>query len=198
MVIFKDHKVAFLFPPKTGSTTAAKFLMNSKDAVVFDDRHATPIRAIKLEPNLSEYKVYSFLRNPAERFISGVLMFKEYKYTQQLMKIFSRDDIADYKDFIEVYYERHKNQNFANLLYPQATYFNTDLEVIALDFDNYGPELRKATVGLGLDDFPIGWENKGAYDGKKEMAEKVISYVKTKYAEDCELWFQKFGRRIDA
>ena len=198
MVVFKDHKIAFLFPPKTGSTTAAKFLMNSKDAVAFDDRHATPKKAIGLEPNLNEYQVYSFLRNPAERFISGVLMFKEYKYTQQLIKVFSRDDIADYKDFIEIYYERHKDTYFAGLLLPQARYFNGDFEVTALEFDNYESELRKATAGLGLDGFAIGWENKGAYGGKKEMAKKVVSYVKTKYAEDCELWFQKFGRRIDA
>ncbi len=125
-------------------------------------------------------------------------MFREYVYNDHLIRVLSRDDIVDYKDFIDVYYKRHNRSYFAGLLSPQVEYFNGNLEVVALDFDNYESELRKATSGLGLDDFPIGWENKGAYDGKKEMAKKVVSYVKTKYAEDCELWFQKFGRRIDA
>lgn len=194
MVLFREHKVAFLLPPKTGSTTLYCFLKHSKGAVLLGDRHTVPKYALELEPSLCEYTVYSFLRNPAERFISGLVMFKEHAFASNLLRALKRDDVADYKDFIEINYTRVRHKYYGDLLSSQAKYFNGGLSVTALDFDNYDAELRRATQGLGLDDVEIGWENEGVHDGKKEMAKKITSFIKTEYAEDCALWQERFGK----
>lgn len=198
MILIKEHKIAFLLPAKTGTTTLTKFFKNAKNAVVFESVHLLPDKALEIEPKLREYTVYSFLRNPAERFISGLLMFKEHYFIDNLINAFLKDGIADYKNFIDVNYTRNKYKLIESLFYPQARYFNGGLNVVALDFDNYEVELRRVTQGLGLDDVEIGWENESAHDSKKAMAKKVVSFVKTEYAEDCALWEAKFGRRIDA
>ena len=194
MILFKDQKVAFLFPPKTGSTTALEYLLHCKDAVSIGHKHTAVKQALRTEPNLRDYTVYAFLRNPAEWLISGLLMFREHYYINNFVKALERDDVFDSKDFAEVYYIRHKNLHPLNTLAPQIKYFNGDLNVIALDFDNYESELRRATQGLGLDDVAIGWENKGVHDSKKAMAKKVISLVKSEFADDCALWQERFGK----
>ncbi len=198
MVLFRESKIAFLMPAKTGSTTAVSFLYNSKQATVFDATHARPLDALKLAPDLAECKVYCFLRNPAERFISSLIMDADKHYfAKNFLNALSRENVTDCKDFVDVYYVRNKAY-FGNAFFiPQSQYFE-HLNVTALDFDNYEAELRKATEGLGLDSFSIGWENKGAHDKKKEMAKKVVSFVKKEYAQDCALWEEKFGRRMDA
>ena len=194
MVLFKERKVAFLLPPKTGSTTVYRFLKHSKDAIYLWDKHIKPKYALQSEPSLHEYTVYSFLRNPAERFISGLVMFKEHSFASNLLRALERDDVVDYKDFIEINYTRVRHKYHGDLLLPQAKYFNGGLSVTALDFDNYDAELRRATQSLGLDDVEIGWENEGVHDGKKEMAKKITSFIKTEYAEDCALWQERLGK----
>ncbi len=196
MVLFKDQKVAFLLPPKTGTTTAVKFFRNSKEATIFEGIHLQPEIALEKAPEIVDYKIYCFLRNPVDRFISGLLMFQEHQFIKNLLNVLSKDSVTDCKDFIDVYYLKNKSKVPKIIFCPQHIYFS-GLNVTALDFDNYESELRKATVGLGLDNFSIGWENEGLHDKKKEMAKKIVSFVKVEYAKDCELWFQKFGRSLD-
>lgn len=185
-------------PAKTGSTTAVKFLSNSKYATVFEATHARPLDALKLAPDLNDYKIYCFLRNPAERFISSLMMDADkFYFLKNFLKALSRPDVTDCKDFVEVYYLRNKNFLTSAFFVPQCEYFK-HLNVTALDFENYESELRRVTQGLDLDHVDVGLENQGAYADKKAMAKKVVSFVKTEYAEDCALWEAKFGRRIDA
>lgn len=194
MVLFKDHKVAFLFPPKTGSTTAFDFLKKSKHATILDGHHVQPQHALKLEPNLHEYTVYSFLRNPAERFISALLMLRDRYFIENFINALLRDDVTDCKNFVDIYYCQNKHKLPGVLFYSQAKYFCGGLNVNALDFDNYEAELRRVTRGFELDDIEIGLENESIHDGKKAMAKKVISFVKNEYAEDCALWQERLGK----
>jgi hypothetical protein len=196
MVLFKDKKVAFLLPPKTGTTTAVKFFRNSNQATIFEGIHLEASVAVKQAPEIVDYKIYCFLRNPAERFISGLLMLKEHYFINNFLNALSKESVTDCKDFVDVYFLRNRNKIPSIIFCPQHIYFD-GLNVTALDFDDYEAELKSATKDLGLDDFSIVWENEGTHEKKKELAKKVVSFVKKEYPKDCELWLQKFGKSLD-
>lgn len=179
MIFFKQHKVCFAFPPKTGTSTAEAFLLKASGYTRLQYRHHLPF-SLKDKSVLDGYKVYSFLRNPLDRTVS---CFKSY------MALFS---YSSYDEFINNFDKHIKPDNLIFL--PQAAWFK-GADVIALDFDNYEVQIRKATAGLGLDDVPVIALNQSPKTDAL-VTEKVVDFVKTKYAEDCALWKAKFGKDI--
>lgn len=179
MIFFKQHKVCFAFPPKTGTSTAEAFLLKASGCTRLQHRHHLP-SSLKDTAVLNEYKIYSFLRNPLDRTVS---CFKSY------MRAFS---YSNYDEFIDNFDKHIKSDNLVFL--PQAAWFKS-ANVIALDFDSYESEIRKATVGLGLDDVPVIALNQSPKTDAL-VTEKVVNFVKTKYAEDCALWKARFGKDI--
>ncbi len=132
--ISKKHKLIFLSPPKTGSTSLKWCLMSSKisvDPVINIQNHPTKhlllseiLKAydIKLE-ELNQYKIIQIIRNPFDRFVSAVyhqniIIKKNYtvsEYLEKLNKYFYT--LPNNQDlFYEKFYEipSHKENNFKN------------------------------------------------------------------------------------
>lgn len=196
MILFKPNRVAFAFPAKTGSTTADHFLRNAANATRLPNRHEIPKDLLKKFPGLSEYQIYAFLRNPLHNFISKVNFIRKADGFKDMLVRNSVSKTADeltYDDFVDLY-SLIKLEPLQYITNSQSVYFQV-LNVEALDFDNYEAELRRATQGLGLDEFPIQHLNATTDTGV--VTQKVIDFVKAEYADDCQLWFEKFGRRID-
>lgn len=177
MIFFKQHKVCFVFPPKTGTTTAETFLLKAAGYTRLQHRHHLP-SSLKDPAVLNEYKVYSFLRNPLERTVSCL---KSYMHSFPY---------SNYEDFIDNFDKHIKPDNLFFL--PQAAWFKS-ANVIALDFDNYESEIRKATVGLGLDDVPVIPLNESP-EINAPITQKVIDFARTKYAEDYALIKDRLGK----
>lgn len=196
MILFKPNKVAFAFPARTGSTTASDFLSNAPNATRIVGTHELPENILKRFPGLSEYQIYAFLRNPLHNFISKINFIRKAGGFKNILVSNNINKTADeltYDDFVDLY-PLIKLQPLRFITNSQSAYFQV-LNVEALDFDNYEAELRRATQGLGLDEFPIQHLNASTDTGV--VTQKVIDFVKAEYADDCQLWFEKFGRRID-
>ena len=71
MILDKKAKKALMLNPKTGTmTTARVFSKHSELRVVHEHTRLRALKEIAGE-DYSQYKVYSFYRNPIDRFISG-------------------------------------------------------------------------------------------------------------------------------
>ena len=178
MILFKDKKVAFALPPRTGSTTAKEFLFKSKNCVQLPNRHEPPKIFIKKYPTLADYKIYSFLRNPLERFVSGVHFVNKDTNLDMSCDEFIDNKFAKLSSFI--------------VFKKQAEWFE-GVNVEALNFDNYETELRRVTDGLGLDAHSIEWLNKSEGD-PLEITDKVRNFVREYYAADYALAKERLGK----
>ena len=176
MILFKNEKIAFALPPKTGTTTAKVFLFNSKKCVELMDRHTLPTSVFEFYPDIAAYKIYCFLRNPITKFLSAVAWVK---------------GISKDPDITTRSYEYLINKH--ELVFrPQSVYFKK-LNVTALDFDNYEIELRRATEGLGLEDFPIVHANKAPVE-HDPVNDELVSLVRQRYVEDYALAKDRLGK----
>lgn len=177
MILFKQKKIGFVFPPKTGSSTAESFLLNANGYVRLPKRHFL-ISDLNNPSVLSDYKIYSFLRNPLDRTISCIKSFKP---------------ILNYNTFDEFVdgFDLHIKPD--NLIFmPQARWFE-GANVIALDFNNYESELRRASEGLGLEGFLVPQLNQSVKT-EEPITQKVIDFARTKYAEDYALIKDRLGK----
>jgi hypothetical protein len=177
VILFKQKKIGFVFPPRTGSSTAESFLLKAQGYVKLPKRHQL-ILDLKNPSVLTDYKIYSFLRNPIDRTVSCIKAFKP---------IFNCNT---FDEFIDNFDANIKPDNVVFM--PQSKWFE-GANVIALDFDNYESELRKATEGLGLEEIPIVHRNQSVVTDEP-VTEKVINFVKSRYAEDYALIKDRLGK----
>ena len=204
MLILDEHRIAFAFPAKTGSTTAVKFISNFRGATkVLPQKHLLPSEVVKDYPQIKDYRIFCFVRNPVDRFVSAMCMNGTEPLLKDLANAICKSDDLDIDEFLRKYFlngflGNARHESFRRYMFlSQAKYFQ-GFDVTALDFDDYENELRKATKDLELDKVEVTRENEGNLDMKQSLASKVKSFVRAEYAEDYRLWEEKFGRRIDA
>lgn len=202
MIFFEDQKIAFVFPAKTGSTTAIDFLSQSSVKVFVSetiDQHLTSEEAKAKYPALADFTFYSFFRNPVERFVSALSMSADMLPIKKLMAIGSSNLAKGVDDFINVYFERNKHLTPRIFYKPQIDYVNC-LNVVALDFDNYEAELKKASQSLGVENAVIDKKRKTNYEeigvNKENLMKWLTPYVKKNYSEDCKFWAEKFNKYV--
>lgn len=203
MIFFEEKKIAFVFPAKTGSTTAMNFLLQSKLKMTVSDavkKHLTPKEAKDKYPILKDFVFYSFLRNPVERFVSALTVSAHEPQFKKLITIGSENPSEKADDFLNVLYERNRHLVPQIFFKPQSEYFDSS-DIVALDFDNYESELRRASAGLGLENVILNTENKTNYENaganKNNLIKWLTPYVKKKYAKDFELLIEKFNKSLD-
>lgn len=199
MLIVDEHRIAFAFPAKTGSTTAVKFISNFKGATkVLPQKHLLPSEVVKDYPQIKDYRIFCFVRNPVDRFVSAMCMNGTEPFIKDLATAVCKTEDLNVDEFLQKYFLGGVQHGpFRRYMFlPQIKYFQ-GFDVTALDFDDYETELRKATEGLGLSDIKVTRENEGDSEMKKQLTFKVTSFVKAEYAEDCAFWEGKFGRRIN-
>jgi hypothetical protein len=201
MLIIDEHKLAFAFPAKTGSTTAVQFLSNFKgDVTVLPQKHHLPKDVVKNYPQIKNYRVFCFLRNPVDRFVSALSMFNG-GYFSDLLRVIKNSDDLDVDGFLKKYFlgkflgDLKPDDPKRYIFMPQIGYLD-ECDVVALDFDNYESELRKVTKDLGLDEYEVSHSNKSKDPDLYKVKSKFVEFVKNQYQDDCELWVSQFGRQL--
>lgn len=180
VILFKDHKIAFAFPPKTGSTTTKDFLFKSKKCIQLTDKHLIPSVVLNEYQNLNSYKIYSFLRNPLNRFVSAVGFLKQHSKPELNCKKLIETEIYTIETHV--------------IFKKQIEWFK-GINVTALDFDNYESELRKVTKNFNLENFEIRHLNK--YEGTPlEIDDEVRNFVREYYAADYALAKERLGKEF--
>lgn len=193
MIFHKEKKLCMFLPPKTGTQTARAFLLGAGWHII-SPQHEAPEFHLAKYPNLTGYKSYVYLRNPLDRFVSGVLFLKQNavsRYFKQFLEMRGIDtplEYLTYEQFLDVLEET--NNQFAKIFSPQVTWM-THPNTEVLDFDNYEAEIRRIS-----DDHtsPLITYNKSTDFGRSVVTQKVIDFVRQYYAADYALAKDRLGK----
>lgn len=191
MILFPEQKIAFVFPARTGSTTAVNFLTFSKlKYIKHPDRHIFTDDAILVYPELKNFRIYAMLRHPAEVLASALISFDcAHQAVKNLFKIAEKNITDSYFDFMEVYVL--KNKLTSSQYMPQHRYFNYP-NVTVMNYRNYESELRLATKDLDLSNVTIGKFNTNDYSklniDKNTFVNWLLPFVQKQYPEYWGFW----------
>jgi len=194
MVFDKQTKQAFIHPAKTGTQTIRAFL-KSVGWKELPMTHSPLDVLIEKYPNLNDYTVYGFLRNPLSRFESAILHLKRGpaidKFFEKALRengIDSSLEAASYEAVISVFPQ--VLQSTGGFLVPQSYWLNHP-KVTVLDFDNLESELRRIS---GNTTQPIEMLNTATDFGRSEITQAVRDFVRQEYAIDYALAKDKLGK----
>lgn len=200
MVFSKETKQTFIHPTKTGTHTTRTFLKATgwKELIFLEDGqcwHSSPEALITKYPNLSNYTIYGFLRDPLRRFESAVLHIKRDSWVNKnLEKVLRQNKINDplelvsYETFINVFPQLPKQMDI--FLKPQA-FWLAHSKVTILDFDNLEFELRRIS---GNTTQSIEVINKANDFGRSNITHTVRDFVREQYAVDYALAKDRLGK----
>lgn len=223
MMFNKAKKLCFYEPNKTGSTTARRFLMGL-GWNFFKPIHGTPEYFISKYPNLAEYKSYVFFRNPLARFLSIIhdikrgsveRPFDEFRTNENSVKTYNPEGLPQrlwgdviseiipysnkessfehytYEDVVASFDKFGKS--FSGMFKPQVEWMTApDTEV--LDFEDYEASLRRASGAIDPELYPIKTLNVTPDNYRGEVTDKVIAFVRAKYAEDYQFAKDVLGK----
>jgi hypothetical protein len=194
MMFHKASKKAFLCPTKVGTFTVCHFL-NSVGWKSLGGPHRFFEEYVEKYPNLLNYKVYCFLRNPLARFESAILHLKQMPYTRaqfqdlineqrlnETIQTISYDQVVDKFTAID--------KQFDMLFKPQTAWF-TYANAQALDFENLESELRRVAESY---EQPMKWYNKSTDFGRSVVTQKVKDFVLEYYAADYQFAKDVLGK----
>lgn len=178
-----QRKLAFVLPPRTGTTTFSQLLANW-GAIRADFRHPKP-SDVQIE-NFDQYALYGFFRNPLDRFLSlvryvrdghifygkfysncgiGTEQFKQMSYDQML------DAFPKYQPFLPKFFD------------PQILWL---ANATVLDFNNYTAEILRVARMFGVTQVNLSVNN--WTDSTDEVpSQRVIDFVQSQYADDYRL-----------
>jgi hypothetical protein len=178
-----EHRVVILYPHKTGTHTLRKIITdNGRVAnvrpVTRGTNHATlnQVKEWTSIPDVFEYEVFAFYREPIEKFLS----FMAYNY---------RDNpTMEPVNTVMEYTEKH------GYFVKQIRWLSHDIATInLLDYRHFDQELRRvlARVGIQHSD-PIPRLN--ASNNRKKTSDlttEEVEYIKDLYKEDYEFFDSK-------
>jgi len=174
MLFHKPTKTAFVMPPKNGTTSLITFLRKldfkfvpNKDFQITNIGHPFPKNLVALYPNLANYTIYGFFRNPLDRYLSIVKMYK------RLGKIIKP---SHFTEFDQVGFKLPKE-----LAARQVEWFDQP-NIAPLDFDNYETEVKAVGQRHGRPDLPVPRMNVGKFD--VEITPDIEAFVRDYYAAD--------------
>lgn len=195
MMFNKATKQAFVHPPKTGTHTIQKFLIEH-DWKKLPMTHARTERLIRDYPNLNDYTIYGFLRDPLERFESAILHVKRsHRVDQILARVLQQNGIADsvetvsYETLIGIF--PAVSEVLPAFFRPQSAWLDHP-KVTVLDFRNIDAELRRIA---GNTDRPIVRQNVATNFGKSVITRAVEDFVRDHYAPDYALMNSRLGAK---
>jgi hypothetical protein len=191
MLFNKETQKAILLAPKTGTTTSRQFLKSAGWNVI-PPYYQYPEFYIQKYPNLQNYTIYLFLRDPVDRFVSAIKhMNREPIFSEQLSEMLQNNsaDISIYEKAVNCFDEL-KNQ-FGIFFEPQSRWA-TPSNVEILDFDNYESELRRITGADESVKVPV--LNKAPEADLGPVSDQVREFIKTAYAEDYALAKERLGK----
>lgn len=183
MFFHKDKKVAFLLPPKTGTHTLIDFLPKC-GFYPLPPMHRKFDWFVNKYPNLNNYTVYAFMREPMAYFESAFRhMRRVIPPDGELAKI----DFQSYEQMIEHF---PALQREANIFTKPQSHWLADPRLTLLDFNNFEIELRRIT---GNTDQPIPKLNV-ADEWRGVITPAVEEFVRQHYADDYALAKDRLGK----
>ncbi len=197
MFFHKESQQAFVFPPKNGTHTIVHFFHQlgwKRTETNIRERHLTTDVLLQTYPNLVNYTLYGFLRDPVKRFESILLHLKQFPYTRlqldeflQEQKATPREQIS-YDEMVDLF--PVMPSWFDIMFKPQADWL-AHPKVTVLDFDNYEAEIRRIANNY---DLPLVRYNSSIDFGKSVVTQKVIDFVRQHYAADYALAKDRLGK----
>ena len=194
MVFNKATKQAFVHPPKTGTHTTQDFL-RTLGWKTLPMTHARTERLIRDYPNLNDYTIYGFLRDPLLRFESVILHLKRMPTVDSIFEKVLRGngvtdslEVVSYETVIDVFPKLA--EALPAFCHQQAAWLDHP-KVTVLDFDNYETELRRIS---GNYTSPLSIKNKSTDFGKSVVTQRVIDFVRQEYAADYALAKDRLGK----
>ena len=184
MVFNKATKQAFVHPPKTGTHTTQNFL-KAIGWKTLPMTHARTERLIRDYPNLNDYTLYGFLRDPLLRFESVILHLKRMFGVHPIFEKVLRDngvtdslEAVSYETVISVFPKMA--EALPAFCHQQAAWLNHP-KVTVLDFRNMEAELRRIT---GNNEQPLVRYNTSTDFGRSVITPAVEEFVRQQYADD--------------
>ncbi len=194
MIFHKPSKQAMVHPPKTGTITMHNFL-RAAGWKALPNTHAKTERFIKDYPNLNDYTIYGFFRDPLKRFESAVLYVKR---TPNVSKNFEKivlqngfdktAEMTSYDTVVDIFLSL---KDAMPVFFRPQTVWLDHPKVTTLDFDNFESELRRIT-GDYKNEIPV--LNKSTDFGRSVITDKVREFVRDYYAADYQFAKDVLGK----
>lgn len=177
-----QRKLAFVMPPRTGSTMFSALLKLWNVPLIGNEHHAIPKSVHISEP----HTIYGFFRNPLDWFLSLLRFMQKQSHkwanVQQAIKLSATEiKLLPYDDLIDAFptYSTVIEQYF----YPQTKWLeNAQL----LDFCNYHAEILRVARMLDVTQVHVGVMNDTNNSGVLP-SQRVIDFVQSQYADDYRL-----------
>lgn len=177
MILDVDSKRAIMLNPKTGTMTLADIFAKYSNLKVIHDHTRLSVLKEKAPDDYCEYKVYSFYRNPIDRFISGfnysksgrvpsftnyiALLYRDKKvpmftnlYNRNIQELTDCIQDLTISEFLnpkdDRIYECVMQMDSSFLLEKQVSFCDHP-NITLLDFDNYESNIRFLLDEFGLD-----------------------------------------------
>lgn len=184
MFFHKASQQAFVFPPKCGTFTTIIFLRNCGWKTL-GASHAFTEEFVNKYPNLKNYRIYSWFRDPVKRFESSILHIKQKAHYRPILdQILSEQGISEtrqtvsYEQLIDIFPVIAERCD--TIFAPQSKWY-TSPNVEPLNFDSMESELRRITGNFEL---PFIRANTSTEFGRSAITQKVIDFVQQEYAAD--------------
>ena len=188
MFFHKQKKLAYILPPKCGTYTARDFFQNARWHFL-TPFHATLEELTAKYPNLANYTVYGFLRDPLLRFESVILHLKRMPGVHPIFEKVLRDngvtdslEAVSYETVISVFPKLA--EALPAFCHQQAAWLDHP-KVTVLDFRNMEAELRRIT---GNTEQPLVRYNTSTDFGRSVITPAVEEFVRQQYADDYRLF----------
>jgi len=184
VLFHKPTKTAFVLPPKNGTTSLMVFLRKldfkyvpNKNFEITNIGHPFPNDLVKIHPNLLNYTVHGFFRNPLDRYVSIVKMY------MRLGQLITPGHFINPKN------DESKLPN--ELLARQIEWFDHP-KISVLDFDNYENEVVQIGKTYGYSDLPVPKLNVGKF--AVEVTSEIEEFVRDYYAADYQFAKDVLGK----
>lgn len=194
MIFHKATQKAFICPTKVGTFTTINFL-KSIGWKSLGGPHQLLSEFTEKYPNLLQYQVYCFVRDPLARFESAILHLKQKSYVQSEFKTVIDEQGADktieqisYDEVVDIF--PALSVKFEMMFKPQTSWF-THPNIQALDFHNMEAELRLVT---GNTEQPFVLHNASTDFGRSTITDKVRAFVREYYAADYQFAKDVLGK----
>lgn len=145
MLVSAGSKMAFVHVQKTGGRSVNRVLWeNFDDLAKAGRRHAHLSQVVAAQPEIADYFVFGFVRNPWDRLVSWYSMISAAQDTPRHAKHLLenrfwqavREDFDDFDDFVVrgVGSRRFRPKRYQRLRTPQTDYFSDSAGNFAADF----------------------------------------------------------------
>lgn len=215
MILDIGSKKAIMLNPKTGTMTISKIFAKYSNLRVVHEHTKLSTLQDKVLEDYANYKVYSFYRNPIDRFISGfnysksgriasVTNYMALLYRDKKVPLFTnlhtktidelRESIQDLtiSEFLSPKDHRIQDcmmQMDSSFLFEKQVSFCNHPNITLLDFDNYEDNVRLLLNEFGLDStIEIPHLNIVDKDEHSLLTSVDIDKIKQVYKDDYEFF----------